>query len=309
MNVLYTKEQVTVPVFNKLPDRIHAARENLKFFLKKNKTFIDENEKNSEQSEQANNTAEKEKPRSFQDAVNFCLSILSDSTGGKLKKKMKVTVEENDQDLVSEFLEKSLQPWSPHLKEAHEKEGFPLILTGNQKNFKHEEQVCYEAMWCTDLNFSSKLAKKCQTLTQSTSAENTAQNTVTIDQFTAKAQILMEALGRTRWHIENQTFNTLKTKGYHFEHNYGHGNKGLSNFLAGLMLLAFLIDQILELFNKEFQDALNKIGAKTAFWDRIRHIFLTFVVETWSDIYDGILDPPRYRYKAASAPPKLPAAS
>ena len=29
--------------------------------------------------------------------------------------------------------------------------------------------------------------------------------------------------GRCRWHIENQTFNTLKNQGYNIEHNYGHG--------------------------------------------------------------------------------------
>lgn len=34
--------------------------------------------------------------------------------------------------------------------------------------------------------------------------------------------------GRARWHIENETFNTLKNQGYHFDHNFGHGNQNLS---------------------------------------------------------------------------------
>ena len=33
---------------------------------------------------------------------------------------------------------------------------------------------------------------------------------------------------RARWKIENETFNTLKNQGYHFEHNYGHGEQHLS---------------------------------------------------------------------------------
>ncbi len=33
--------------------------------------------------------------------------------------------------------------------------------------------------------------------------------------------------GRCRWHIENQTFNTLKNQGYNIEHNYGHGKHHL----------------------------------------------------------------------------------
>ncbi len=34
--------------------------------------------------------------------------------------------------------------------------------------------------------------------------------------------------GRTRWKIENEDINTLKTKGYHFEHNFGHGKMFLA---------------------------------------------------------------------------------
>ena len=47
--------------------------------------------------------------------------------------------------------------------------------------------------------------------------------------------------GRARWKIENETFNTLKNQGYHFEHNYGHGQQHLSVVFAMLMMLAFLL--------------------------------------------------------------------
>ena len=47
--------------------------------------------------------------------------------------------------------------------------------------------------------------------------------------------------GRARWEIENETFNTLKNQGYHFEHNYGHGEQHLSVVFATLMMLAFLV--------------------------------------------------------------------
>ena len=50
---------------------------------------------------------------------------------------------------------------------------------------------------------------------------------------------------RARWKIENETFNTLKNQGYHFEHNFGHGKENLPTVMAYLMLLAFFIDQIL----------------------------------------------------------------
>jgi hypothetical protein len=38
-------------------------------------------------------------------------------------------------------------------------------------------------------------------------------------------------VGRSRWKIENETFNTLKNQGYNIEHSYGHGNKNLSTLL------------------------------------------------------------------------------
>ena len=61
--------------------------------------------------------------------------------------------------------------------------------------------------------------------------------------------------GRTRWRIENETFNTLKNQGYHFEHNYGHGEKHLAVVLALLMMPAFLIDQVQQRCNPLFRQA------------------------------------------------------
>jgi hypothetical protein len=60
---------------------------------------------------------------------------------------------------------------------------------------------------------------------------------------------LVEA-GRCRWKIENEDFNTLKTKGYHFEHNFGHGQSYLSETLLSLNILAFLFHTVLELLDE-----------------------------------------------------------
>lgn len=40
------------------------------------------------------------------------------------------------------------------------------------------------------------------------------------------------AAGRARWKIENENNNTLKTKGYHFEHNFSHGKRHLRELIA-----------------------------------------------------------------------------
>ena len=67
---------------------------------------------------------------------------------------------------------------------------------------------------------------------------------VTDLQVTKKNAWRIMRAGRARWKIENETFNTLKNQGYHFEHNYGHGQENLSVMFALLMMLAFLVDQV-----------------------------------------------------------------
>ena len=94
--------------------------------------------------------------------------------------------------------------------------------------------------------------------------------------------------GRTRWRIENETFNTLKNQGYHFEHNYGHGQKNLCTVFALLMMLAFLIDQVQQRCNPLFRAAWEKKERKCALWEAMRHLFASFAVSSMREIYEAI---------------------
>ena len=73
----------------------------------------------------------------------------------------------------------------------------------------------------------------------------------------------LAAAGRARWKIENETFNTLKTKGYNLEHNFGHGKNNLSAVLATLNLIAFAIHLAAELADKTWKVAINVAGSKS----------------------------------------------
>src|SRR5438309_2276549 len=86
--------------------------------------------------------------------------------------------------------------------------------------------------------------------------------------------------GRARWKIENETFNTLKNQGYHFEHNYGHGEQHLSVVFATLMMLAFLVDQTQQLCCALFQALWTKWGSKRLVWERMRALFYTYRLNT-----------------------------
>ncbi|MGQ7848831.1 transposase [Granulosicoccus sp. 3-233] len=92
--------------------------------------------------------------------------------------------------------------------------------------------------------------------------------------------------GRTRWKIENEVFNTLKNQSYRFEHNYGHGTQYLSSVLGGLMLLAFLIDQLQQIACRLFQRALERWKSKKSAWEKYRAIFFEFRVPDWDTLMD-----------------------
>jgi len=95
--------------------------------------------------------------------------------------------------------------------------------------------------------------------------------------------------GRARWKIENETFNTLKNQGYHFEHNYGLGKKNLSLVFAMLMMLAFLVDQTQQLSCNLFRAVWTKLGSKRALWERMRSVFKEFELASMEMLYKAIL--------------------
>ena len=103
-----------------------------------------------------------------------------------------------------------------------------------------------------------------------------------------QAELFMWA-GRSRWKIENETFNTLKNQGYQFEHNFGHGHHNLSVVLAMLMMLAFLVDQTQQLCCPLFAAAWEECKSKRALWERIREIFHRFQVDSMQAIHEAVL--------------------
>lgn len=91
--------------------------------------------------------------------------------------------------------------------------------------------------------------------------------------------------GRSRWKIENETFNTLKNQGYNFTHNYGHGKEHLSTVFCILMMLAFTIDQIAQACDKYFKRAWRVRGSKKSLWEKVRQYFDFVVVKDMETIY------------------------
>jgi Transposase DDE domain len=94
---------------------------------------------------------------------------------------------------------------------------------------------------------------------------------------------------RARWRIENETFNTLKNQGYHFEHNFGHGYQHLSVVFAILMMLAFLVDQVQQLCCPLFQAAWAKWGSKRLLWEKMRALFYDYALDSMQHLFETLL--------------------
>ena len=84
--------------------------------------------------------------------------------------------------------------------------------------------------------------------------------------------------GRTRGRIEKETFQTLKTTGDNFEHNYGHGDTDIANVLSSLCMLAFRLDPITEHGCGLVKSALHKQICKKYLWAAMVALFRTVCI-------------------------------
>jgi hypothetical protein len=165
--------------------------------------------------------------------------------------------------------------------------------------FSSEKIACTQCLKRTDRNGSDALSvnwfelviadeKTGESLYQNSFVTN---HPVTVAHVAALAQV-----GRARWKIENENNNTLKTKGYHFEHNFGHGSQDLANVLATLNLLAFLLHTVQELLTPAYQRLRQALGTRTTFFNDLRTLTRYMVFDSWDDLFrfmqDGLVITP-----------------
>jgi hypothetical protein len=81
----------------------------------------------------------------------------------------------------------------------------------------------------------------------------------------------------------------LKTKGYHVEHNFGHGKKYLSAFLLSLNLLAFLFHTVLEWSDDTYALLRRVLARRQTFFEDIRAFMRYMVFDSWQHLMDFML--------------------
>ena len=90
--------------------------------------------------------------------------------------------------------------------------------------------------------------------------------------------------GRSRWKVENENNNVLKTKGYHLDHNFGHGDKYLSSTLLTLNLLAFLSHVFLEFADAAYSLVRKELSTIKTFFNDFRSLTKYLYFDSWTDL-------------------------
>ena len=84
-----------------------------------------------------------------------------------------------------------------------------------------------------------------------------------------------------------------KNQGYHLEHNFGHGDKYLSEAFFLLNLLAYFMHQIFELVDGLYQQVRAGFGSRREFWGAVRATFRLFLFPSWDQVLVRMNSPPQ----------------
>jgi hypothetical protein len=136
------------------------------------------------------------------------------------------------------------------------------------------DQAALDVNWCE------------LTLTREDTGEQLFKNAWITD--FAVTETTVEALvrdGRSRWKVENENNNVLKTKGYHLEHNFGHGRQHLASLLLSLNLLAFLFHTVLDLVDEKYRRIRQALRTRRKFFQHIDTLLCYFQYSTWDELF------------------------
>jgi hypothetical protein len=174
-------------------------------------------------------------------------------------------------DGIGEVNKLEIKQWNKNSREVYSYQyvnGIPL----------RDSQPAIEVNWCKLIH------------TRESDGEILYENAfITRHELNEQSVPLVVAAGRCRWKTENENHNVLKTKGYHVEHNFGHGEEHLAATLLTLNLLAFLFHTVLHLTDLAYQQIRHKRGTRRGFFQDILSLTKYLLFESWSSLIDFML--------------------
>jgi hypothetical protein len=89
---------------------------------------------------------------------------------------------------------------------------------------------------------------------------------------------------RGRWKIVNENNHVLKTKGYHREHNFGHGQQYLAAVMLSLNLLALLFHTVLEWSDPHYALLRQVLARCQTFFHDLQALMQYMVFTSWDHL-------------------------
>jgi hypothetical protein len=174
-------------------------------------------------------------------------------------------------DGIGEIKRLELKQWNKNSREVYSYQyvnGIPL----------RDSQPAIEVNWCKLIH------------TRESDGKILYENAfITRHELNEQSVPLVAAAGRSRWKTENENHNVLKTKGYHLEHNFGHGQEHLASYLLTLNLLAFLFHTVLQLTDLAYQQIRHQRGTRRGFFQDILSLTKYLLFESWPSLIDFML--------------------
>lgn len=129
------------------------------------------------------------------------------------------------------------------------------------------------------------------TITHEESGEQLYHNTWVSNHLVSTENVVhLAKIGRTRWKVENENINILKTKGYNLDHNFGHGKQHLANVFFSLNILAFLTHTSQQLLDTAYRILREALAVRRTFFNDLKALTRYMVFDSWQSLFEFMIE-------------------
>jgi hypothetical protein len=175
------------------------------------------------------------------------------------------------------------------LESGHPLPALKLRVKGQSNRWEHHHYRWAQGVSLTDSDDALKV-NWCELAVTDSEGAVLYHNSFITDWRTRTDNVAgLVAAGRVRWKIENGSNNVLKTKGYHLEHNFGHGKQHLSSLLATMNLLAFGLHTLLELADASYRLIRATLGPRRRFFQYLEALTCYWHFKRWERLMEFMM--------------------
>jgi hypothetical protein len=183
----------------------------------------------------------------------------------------------------------TLHQWVEGLEAGGPLHTLKLRVKGKSNRWEHYHYRWANGVPLTDSDDALKVNWCELTITDAAGKVGYRNSFITDWEISADNVAGLVAAGRARWKIENASNNVLKNRGYHLEHNFGHGKKHLSSLLATMNLLAFGLHTLLDLADESCRLIRATLGPRQRFFQHLEALTSYLHFESWERLMDFMM--------------------